>query len=226
MSLTVTPKVQLELKPVLKSIVYAALAGEFLRNTGMTDDAQLNAVQQAVAEGLVERVIVFARRLDGGVDEFELKMMPPAQGETLNLALAPGKSLLETLDVTLAASVKAASDLIKRRGLTPQYQVGWSARVRANPAIGADAIKRLNLNAEALPPPPPPPPPTDAFSGELLPTISPPPLSTPTRYRHTVNTYVGPPPIPPKQVYRPVVQIKPAADPNVSFTWRTSVNKT
>ncbi len=225
MSLTITPKVQLELKPVLKSIVYAALAGEFLRNTGMTDDAQLNAVQQAVAEGLVERVIVFARRLDGGVDEFELKMTPPAQGETLNLALAPGKSILETVDVTLAASVKAASDLIKRRGLTPQYQVGWSARVRANPAIGADAIKRLNLNAEALPPPPPSPP-IGSFSGDIFATPPPSPPPPPTRYRHTVNTYVGPPPIPPKQIYRPVVEIKPAADPNVSFTWRTSVNKT
>lgn len=220
MSLTVNAKVELELKPVLKSIVYAALAGEFLRNTGMTDDAQLNAVQQAVAEGLVERVVVFAHRADGGVDEFQLKMTPPAPGETLNLALSPGKSLLETVDVTLARSVKAASDLIKRRGLNPQYKVGWSARVRANPAIGAEAIKRLNFNAEPLPLPPQ----LDTYSGEFLPPISPSP-PTPTRYRHTVNTYVGPPPIPPTQVYRPVIEIKPAVDPNISFTWRTSVTK-
>ena len=76
MTLTMAAKVELQLQPVLKTIVYAALAGEFLRNTGMTDDDQLNAVQQAVAEGLAERIIVSARRPDGGVDTFTLKMTP------------------------------------------------------------------------------------------------------------------------------------------------------
>lgn len=224
MSLTVTTKVDLKVQPVLKSLLYAAIAGEYLRNTGMTDDDQLNAVMQAVAEGLVERVIVYANRPDGGVDIHTLKMLPPAPGETVSLALVAGKSMLETLDVALAASVKHAADMIKRRGLTPKYQVGWSERVRTNPALGADAIKRLNIRAEALPAAPKP------VVAPSLPTLpdwyvpSPPPPA-PLRYPHTVNTYVGPPPIPPTQVYKPVLVVQPVADPNVSFTYETSVPK-
>lgn len=223
MSLTVETKVDLELQPVLKSILYAAIASEFLRNTGMTDDDQLNAVQQAVAEGLVERVVVTARRADGGVEKFTLTMKPPAPGETVNLALEKGKSMLETVDVALAAGVKHASDMIKRRGLKPEYQVGWSARVRANPALGADAIRRLNIRAESLPAPPPPP-----VMSQALPTwdvAPPPPPAPPKRYPHTVNTYVGPPAIPPTHVYTPVFEVKPIADPNISFTYETSVPK-
>lgn len=224
MSLTMTPKVDLKLQPVLKTIVYAALAGEFLRNTGMTDDNQLNAVMQAVAEGLVEKVVVSARRADGGHEVFTLRMNPPAAGETLNLALEAGKSMLETVDVGLAAGVKHASDLITRRGLKPEYKVGWSARVRVNPALGAEAIKRLNLSAEPLPVLAPPPPVPD-YVPDYAPPSPPPVRAAPTRYRHTVNTYVGPPAIPPTQVYRPVVTITPAADPGITFTWDSSVPK-
>ena len=85
--------------------------------------------------------------------------------------------------------------------------MGWSAKVRSNPALGADAIKRLNFRAEALPvlPPPPPPPPWTPTAANSFRTISPPPVRpVQTRYRHTVNTYVGRPAIPPTQVYKPV----------------------
>lgn len=223
MSLTVTAKVDLQLQPILKSLVYAAIAGEYLRNTGLTDNDQLNAVQQAVAEGLVERLMVFGRRPDGGADVCTLTMKPPAAGETLNLALEPGKSMLETVDVALAASIKHVADMIKRRGLTPEYRVGWSARVRANPALGADAIRRLNIRAEALPTSPPPPAPMPAYQ----PVFTSPPAPSPApRYPHTINTYTGPPAIPPTQVYKPVVVVKPVADPNITFTWDTSVPKT
>lgn len=223
MSLTVTTKVDLQLQPVLKSLVYATMAGEFLRNTGLTDNDQLNAVQQAVAEGLVEKVFVFARRPDGGVEDVELKMIPPAAGETLDLALVAGKSMLETVDVALAAGVKEISDTLKRRGLKPEYKVGWSARVRLNPALGADAIRRLNIRAEALPVLTPPPAPMPSYE----PAYTPHPVRpAPQRYAHTINTYSGPPPIPPAQVYKQVVEIKPACDPNVSLTWRTSVPRT
>jgi hypothetical protein len=103
------PKVELKLQPVLKAIVYAALAGEYLRNTGITDNDQLNAVQQAVAEGLIERVMVTGRRPDKGVEIFTLTMKPPAPGETLQLGLEPGKSIAETVDVALAAGIKHAA---------------------------------------------------------------------------------------------------------------------
>lgn len=221
MSVTLAPpKVQLKLQPVLKVIVYAALAGEFLRNTGITDDDQLNAVQQAVAEGLVERVVVTGRRPDGGVDNFTLTLKPPAPGEVLHLALEVGKSMLESVDVSLAASVKQAADLIKRRGLKPEYRVGWSARVRLNPALGADAIKRLNVRGEDLPKPPAPP----AAMPVIDPFYTPPsPPPAPQRYAHTINTYTGPPAIPPTHVYKPVVVVQPSADPGISFTWETSV---
>jgi hypothetical protein len=217
------PKVELKLQPVLKTLVYAALAGEFLRNTGMTDNDQLNAVQQAVAEGLVERVVVTGRRPDNGVEIFTLTMKPPAPGETLHLGLEAGKSIAETVDVALAAGIKHAADLLKRQGLKPEYLVGWSARVRANPALGVDAIKRLNIRAEALPTPPPPMP---AAMPTYQPLYTPPPAPPLTeRYAHTVNTYTGPPYIPPTQVYKPVVTVKPIADPNISFSWETSVLK-
>jgi hypothetical protein len=46
------------------------------------------------------------------------------------------------------------------------------------------------------------------------------------RFPQTVATYTGKPPIPPTQVYKPVVSIKPAADPGLTFTYETSVPKT
>ena len=42
---------------------------------------QLDAVQQAVAEGLVEKVIVSGRHVDGRVELFTLTLKPPAPGE-------------------------------------------------------------------------------------------------------------------------------------------------
>lgn len=217
-------EVQLQVRPILKTIVYAAIAGEMVANMGMKDNEQINAIQQAVAEGLIEKVIVSGRRPDGGVEMSTLEMMPPNPGDTIDLALVTGKSMLETIDVTLAASVKYAADRIKRLGLTPEFRVAWSARVRANPALAADAIKRLNIRADELPKAPAPLPP--AFLAEFDP-LPPPalPKPAPPRYSQAVNTYTGRLPIPPTQVYKPVIQIKPAADKGITFTHEISVPK-
>ncbi len=217
-SLTTAPKVALKLQPVPKPVLYAGLAGEMLKNLGMKDDDQIRAVQQAVSEGLVEKVIVAGKHENGRIDTFTLTMKPFSASETIGLELSPGKSYLESLDVGLAAAVQYAAETITRRGLTPEFYVGWSARARANPAIIRDAVKRLNLRVmPEIAPPPIDPPAPDPFA-----MSSPPSITPPKRYPQTVHTYVGPPALPPGYVYKPVLSITPAKDPGVTFTHETS----
>lgn len=217
-SLTTAPKVALKLQPVPKPVLYAGLAGEMLKNLGMKDDDQIRAVQQAVSEGLVEKVIVAGKHENGRIDTFTLTMKPFTASETVGLELSPGKSYLESLDVGLAASVQYAADLISRRGLKPEFYVGWSVRARANPAIVRDAVKRLNLRVM----PDAPLPPLDPPAPDPFPMSPPTPPPAPRRYPQTVHTYVAPPTLPPGYVYKPVLSITPAKDPGVTFTHETS----
>ena len=212
------PKVQLKLVPVPKPVLYAALAGEMLKNTGMKDDQQIRAVQQAVSEGIVEQVIVAAKRSDGRIEKFTLTMKPFQASDTVSLQLENGKSYLETLDVGLAAAVQAAAEIIQRQGLTPNFYVGWSARAKANPATIAEAMRRLNLRPMPEERPAPPVMPEPSWTPPTPP--SPPPA--PQRYPQTVHTYTAPPPLPPGYVYKPVLTVTPAKDPGVSFTWETT----
>lgn len=222
MSSLTAPKVALKLQPVPKPVLYAGIAGEMLKNLGMKDDAQIGTIQQAVSEGLIEKVIVTGKHASGRTDTFTLTIKPFNAGETVSLEVSPGKSYLESLDVGLAAAVQHAAELIVRRGLTPEFHVAWSARARANPAIIRDAIQRLNLRV--LPDPPPPPPVEVPAFEPYVPPPSPP--TPPKRYPQTVHTYVGPPKLPPNHVRTPVLTIQPAKDPGISFMHETSGPKT
>lgn len=218
MTTLAAPKVQLKLVPVPKTVLYAQLAGEMLKNTGMKDNDQIRAIQQAVSEGLVEKIIVAATHADGHVDKFTLTIKPFGAGDTVLLHLEDGKSYLETVDVSLAAAVQYASDLINRRGLTPKFYVDYSARAKATPAIVAEAVKRLNLRT--LPDAPPPSPPAPVFDPFPIPAPTPP--SPAKRYPQTVHTYTAPPPLPSGYVYKPVLEITPAKDSGITFTHETS----
>lgn len=206
------PKVALQLVPVPKPVIYAGLTGEMLKNTGMQDNQQIQAIQQAVSEQLIEAVTVLAPHPDGHVDTFTLTMKPFAPDETVALQLENGKSYLEALDVSLAAAVQYASNLIARQGLTPRFRVTWSAKARTTPGLIASTIQRLNLKVEPEPPRPMPaaPPMPDAWAPP------PPPPRPAQRYPQTVRTYT-PPPVPPGHVLKPVLTIKPAKDTGVSF---------
>lgn len=212
------PKVALKLVPIPKPVLYAGLAGEMLKNTGMKDSAQITAVQQAVSEGLVEKVIVAATHSDGRVEKFTLSLKPFTTADSVSLQVENGKSFFETLDVGLAAAVQFTANLIARQGLTPRFFVDWSARAKASPALIADAIKRLNLKVEAETKPDPVP----AYQPLSWVPPTPAALPEPKRYPQTVHTYTAPPPLPPNYVYKPVLTITPAADPGVSYTYETS----
>jgi len=213
-----TPKVALKLVPVPKSVLYAGLAGELLKNAGMKDNGQITAVQQAVSEGLVEKVIVAGMHGDGRVEKFTLALKPFTSTDSVSLQVENGKSFFETLDVGLAAAVQFTADLIARQGLTPRFFVDWSARAKASPALIADAIKRLNLKVEAETKPAP------VAAYEPLSWVPPVPAapSAPKRYPQTVHTYTAPPPLPPNYVYKPVLSITPPADSGVTYTYETS----
>jgi hypothetical protein len=211
------PKVALKLQPVPKPVLYAGLAGEMLKNLGMKDDDQIRNIQQAVAEGLIEKVIITGKDATSRIETFTLTIKPFGAHETVGLELAPGKSYLETLDVGLAAAVQHASELLTRRGITPEFRVAWSARARSNPALISDGVKRLNLRAL---PEPSPPLPVMPDIGPYVPPL--PPSPTPRRFPQTVHTYVGPPVVPPNFVRTPVVTIQPAKDPGVTFTHETT----
>lgn len=217
---TVGPKVALTLHPVPKTVLRPALAGEMLKNLGMRDADQINAVQQAIAEGLIVGITVAARHANGRYETFELAMKPHEASETVSLDLSGGKSYLEAVDVGLAGAVHFAANLIKRRGLTPEFFVTWSARVSANPAIMREAIERLNL--KVVPGAPPAPVPADFGYADSPCYAAPSPPATQERYGQSVNSYTSPPKLPPDYTYKPVVTITPAKDPGVTFTHMTS----
>ena len=190
--LSVAPTLDIKLVPIPKTALYAGLSGEMVKTMGMTDDSQINALQQAVADGYVEAVIVRTVRPDGRRESIRLDMKPPAAGATVKLAIEPNKSLLETLDVSLAAAVHFQAEAFRRQGLKPEFLVAWSAKARADHSLIKEAATRLNL--QTLPPEPPAtidldPGPPMAAAPALLPI----PLR---RYPQPVHTFTGwqPPP--------------------------------
>lgn len=215
------PKVPIKLVPVPKTIVYAALSAEMVRNLGMKDADQITAIQQAVAEGLVARVMVHARHPNGNVEAVTLTMKPFGTTDTVELHLENGKSFTEAMDVGLAAALQYCADLIKRRGLTPRFVIDWSDRAKASPAIIAHAVRRLNLQVESLPLPPPVP-----VQQYVAPSVNEPPPAPPVkRYPQTVQTYTAPPVLPPQHELKKVLEITPAKDSGITFTYETTRKK-
>jgi hypothetical protein len=211
------PKVALKLTPVPKPVLYAGLAGELLKNTGMKDDGQIAAVQQAVSEQIVSSVIVVGKHADGRMERFTLAVKPFQPGESVMLQPEAGKSFAESLDVSLAAGIQAASDMFKRLGLVPNFYVAWSPRALANPAIIGDAMKRLNL--KVLGEPPPPPVTLDSYRSDPLPYVPPLPPVSAVRYPQTVRPTTVLPPPPAGYEFKPMLTITPAKDPGVSLTY-------
>ena len=91
----------------------------------------------------------------------------------------------------------------------------------AVPLVAIAAVGALYACSGESKPETPPPEAVPVYAPAYTQPAPPPP--PPQRFAHTINTYTGPPPIPPGHVYKPVVVIKPAADPNITLTWETSV---
>lgn len=212
------PKVALQLVPVPKTVLYAGIAGELLKNTGMMDADQIGAVQQCMSEGMIARLIVRARHPDGRDETFTLAIKPFGLTDSVMLQPEAGKSFCETLDASIAAAVQQLATLIARLRLTPRFEVDWSDRAKANPHLVAAAARRLNIKG---PQPPAPPAPLVAPAGFYEPSGSPPP-APPVRYPQTVRTYTAPPPPPAGYQRVTVLEITPAKDPGVTVTLETT----
>jgi hypothetical protein len=219
-TVNMAPKVHLKLQPIPRNVLRTALAGEYLRNLGIPDDEQIQKVQQDVNDGRVRKITVIGRDGLGVVrDLFHLKLGEVMVNDTVMLDLSDGKSFLEALDTGLAAAVAAAIDLMKRKGLKPEFHIDFSAEVRAEPNGLAQALRRLNDRSEPahlrpnstlyLPPMPEP--------------VLPPPPPAPQRpYTYPIRSYDAPPPLPAGYVYKPVLTVTPAKDPGVSFIHETT----
>lgn len=218
--MNVAPKIKLKLQPIPKTIVYAGMGGEFVKNIGMTDDAQIRALQQIISEGIIDQIVVAARHADGRIEKFTLAMRTPDVGATVDLDMSGEKSYLEAMDTGLAASVAHASAMVQRRGLTPTFYVGWSPQAQANPAIITEACQRLNLKVGQLPSEPVGDPVGDDGIDVSYPPV--PPARSYQPYTQPVNSYTGPPKLPANYEFKPVVKIQPAKDPGVEFTYETS----
>lgn len=213
------PKVGLELVPVVKSVVYAGLAGELVRNMGMKDMDQVGAVQQCISDGLITRVIVRGRHPDGREETVTLAVKPFDPTEKVMLQKLPGASFCEMLDVTLAAGVQHAATTFKRMGLVPRFEVEWSDKAKASPQLVANAARTLNIAGPKPPPPPPPlPAPPAPYQTWAEFGASLPPSPPPRRYPQTVHTFTVPPPVPAGYQRVTLLEVTPARDPGVTLT--------
>lgn len=212
------PKVKLSLQPVPKSLVRVSVAGEFLKNMGLTSESDIRNVQQAVAEGLVsELVVVGVNGANIGKERFILRFDPLGRDDTIQLDLSDGKSTTEALDTGLAGAVAYSVQLIKRRALTPKFFIIWSAQALANGNDLAAACRRLNLTMDAGPQP--------AFSPDSpvpattnMPYTPPAPTSLPSfRPPQLASFQSSPPPAPPGYTYKPVLTITPAKEKGISY---------
>lgn len=205
-----TPRVNLKLQPVPKSIVRVTIVGEFLKNMDLFDDDTIRNVQQAQSEGLVEKLIIDGQDAANIARiRFTLAFAPLDQDVMLHLDLGDGKSTTEALDVGLAGALAYSVEIIKRRRLRPHLYVTWSAKALANPHNLQAACARLNFVTSNLPayqPDMPTPPHYDM-----------PPSTTTTPARPLT---LGPPPRTP---FKPLLTIQPAKDPGITYTIETAV---
>lgn len=205
-------RIDVALVPKLKTEVYARLVGETMKTMGMKDDDQVKALMQAATESAIQAVYVVGRHGDGRRETLELIVPPPKVGATINLANDDSKSTLEQLDPSLALSVVAQAKKLQRMGLRPEFYVDFAARLKANPPLMADVMKRLNLRT--LPPEPIPEPIANPVSYEPTYT-TPAPTITADRYPQAVQPFTGWPPPPAGWKPVTVAEVRPAKDPDV-----------
>ncbi|MEQ1694377.1 MAG: hypothetical protein ABL901_00920 [Hyphomicrobiaceae bacterium] len=215
MTTLAAPKVALKLTPVLKTIVYSQVASELVKNTGMKDQRQIEALQKIVADGLISKLIVRLRDAQGREETYTMGFPPFSNADSIDLIVEPGKSYSEMLDVSIAAAIQFASQQIQLLKLTPRFEVEWSPKAKANPSLVSEAARTLNLTEPVLPPLPPAPP--LPAPGWCVPP-APRPQPVPVRYPQTIHTYTAPPPVPPNHTRVTVAEIKPAKDPDFTFT--------
>lgn len=203
------PKVKLSLQPIPKSLVRVSVAGEFLRNMGLTNESDIRGVQQAVAEGLVsELVVVGFNGTRIAKERFILRFDPLGRDDTIHLDLSDGKSTTEALDTGFAGAMAYSVQLMKRRALTPSFYIIWSAEALADRNRLAAACQRLNLTMDIGPLP--------SFQPDSAPLPSP-PATYPTASQSTTNWQSAAPPASPGYAYKPVLTIKPGKDSGITY---------
>lgn len=228
-----TPKVKLQVQLLPKSIVRAAIAGEFLRNLGLTDDKQISNVQQGLAEGLLKSVAVVGVTANSTpADRYTLRFNELADDAKIELDTSDGKSHFEALDANMAAMLQWQVGRMRRNGWTPTFIYEFSDYALKNPTYLADAKKRLNFvdvphlaERSALPPmqvPTPSPPniPNYYPLPRYTPSVPPTPFNGDwqTALDNIRHTLKAPPPTPPTHTYTKVLEITPAKDKGITFT--------
>lgn len=217
-----TPKVKLSLQPVPKSLVRVSVAGEFLKNMGLTSESDIRNIQQAVAEGLVtELMVVGVNAANIGKERYIVRFDPLGRDDTIHLDLSDGKSTTEALDTGFAGAVAYSVQLLKRRALSPRFYIIWSAQALANRNDLASACQRLNLIMEAGPQP--------AFSPDAMPPIIDAPYIPPSAGAdpQTLSRFTdSPPPAPPGYTYKPMLTITPAKDTGITYRIESAIRKT
>lgn len=205
------PKVKLSLQPIPKSIVRVSVAGEFLKNMGLTNEADIRNIQQAVAEGLVsELVVVGVSAANIGKERFILRFDPLGRDDIIHLELADGKSTTEALDTGFAGALAYSVHLLKRRALSPRFYIIWSPQALSNRVELGNACQRLNLTTDAGPLP--------SFQPDAYPSL---PMQPPSSSPPVTWNAEAPPP-PPNHVYKPVLTIRPGKEPGISYAIETA----
>jgi hypothetical protein len=223
-----TPKVKLSLQPVPKSLVRVSVAGEFLKNMGLTDENEIRNIQQAVAEGLVSELMVLGvNSANIGKERFILRFDPLGRDDTISLDLSNGKSTTEALDTGFAGAVAYSVQLLKRRALSPRFYIIWSAQALADKNELAAACRRLGLTMDAGQQP--------AFSPDTMPPalIDMPRVPTAPSYDSepsfmppTVARYLASlPPAASGYTYKPVLSITPAKGTGISYRIESATRK-
>lgn len=225
-----TMKVAIKMHPVPRSVLRAAVVGEYLATMGLSDSISIRGVQQAVNEGLVTGIIVVGFTSTGiPKDRNTLAIKKLEQDDKVMLDLSDGKSHIEALDVTLAGAISWACDRAKRLNLTPRFYLDWSAEARADPANLAAACRRLNLVMDGESAPAPvddlfSPPSTYTTRSYAASTYAPssPSYAAPASFPSRSPFNATPPPLPSGYAYKPGVTVTPAKDKGLTFTSETA----
>lgn len=217
-------KVKLAVQPIPKSLVRVGCAGDFLKNValGTLSDAHIRNIQQGIAEGIIERIIVTGIDARGLPRErFWLKFDPLADDVKVMLDLEGGKSTLEAVDVGLAGGVHTAVQTLTRKSLRPDVSFEYTAAAKANPVRLQEACQRLGFTERAPLAPLHTDPPV-APTPYVAPPYTPPPRTgpfVPTSFTDIVRQMERPPP--PGYAFKTAVTITPAKDDGIHFGWDT-----